>query len=54
MQFGFAESQDEKLRWQSSELKEPSGRFDINLGRPVNSYSACSFSDNYKAHFLVM
>ncbi len=51
---GFAESQDDKLRWQSSELKEPSGRFDINLGRPVNSYSAFSFSDNYKAHLLVM
>jgi hypothetical protein len=45
---GFSESQDDKLRWQSTELKEPSGRFDIfdiNLARPVNSYSAFSSSD---------
>ncbi|KAH8933163.1 hypothetical protein BDL97_18G015500 [Sphagnum fallax] len=47
---GFSESQDDKLRWQSTELKEPSGRFDIfdiNLARPVNSYSAFSSSDTY-------
>ncbi len=51
---GIAESQDDKLRWQSTELKEPSGRFDINLERPVNSYSAFSSSGNYKAYLLVM
>jgi biotin carboxyl carrier protein len=47
---GFSESQDDKLRWQSTELKEPSGRFDIfdiNLAGPVNSYSAFSSSDTY-------
>ncbi len=45
---GYGESQDDKLKWQLAESKEPSGRydiFDINLEKPVNSYSAFSSSD---------